>query len=166
MDELSHINYCQTCGTGLVGKFDRNKERPYCKTCGTFTYIDPKVAVVALLTHQTSLLLIKRDIEPHFGKWSLPSGYVDRGESVENALIREVFEETTIRAVPTHYLGVFSGKGPVVVHVYVVTHKSGKATAGDEVSEVKWCKFDEIPKLPFPYDAEIISEFRNYLSTI
>ena len=96
MVELSHINYCQTCGASLVRKYDRDKERPYCEICGTFTYLDPKVAVVALVACQTSLLLIKRDIEPHFGKWSLPSGYVDRGESVENALIREVFEETTI----------------------------------------------------------------------
>ena len=89
------------------------------------------MAVVALVACGTSILLIKREIEPHFGKWSLPSGYVDRGESVENALIREVFEETTIYSIPSHYLGVFSGKGPVIVHVYIATHKSGTANAGD-----------------------------------
>lgn len=166
MVELSHINYCQACGSSLVRKNEGDKKRPYCEICRTFTYVDPKVAVVALVTCQTSILLVKRDIEPHLGKWSLPSGYVDRGESLENALIREVFEETTICSIPSHYLGVFSGKGPVVVHVYVATCKSGTAKPGDEVSEVKWCEFDEIPKLPFPYDCEIISEFKNYLSTI
>tara|TARA_B110000014_G_C20126270_1_gene600274 strand:+ start:1687 stop:2187 length:501 start_codon:yes stop_codon:yes gene_type:complete len=166
MVDLSSIKYCQTCGANLVKKYDRDKERPYCEICTSFIYVDPKVAVVALVACGTSILLIKREIEPHFGKWSLPSGYVDRGESVENALIREVFEETTICSIPSHYLGVFSGKGPVVVHVYVTTPKSGTANAGDEVSEVKWCDFDEIPELPFPYDSEIISEFRNYLNTI
>ena len=54
----------------------------------------------------------------------------------------------------------------VKANVYVTTPKSGTANAGDEVSEVKWCDFDEIPELPFPYDSEIISEFRNYLNTI
>jgi ADP-ribose pyrophosphatase YjhB (NUDIX family) len=111
-------------------------------------------------------LLIRRAIEPHLGQWSLPSGYVDRGESIENALVREVFEETTICVSPHHFLGVFSGKGPVVVHVYVATHKSGTAKAAEEVSEVKWFELGIIPELPFPYDQEIMSAYKTYLHSL
>jgi len=163
---VEQIKYCQFCGTYLVRKYDRSKLRPFCKACNTFIYVDPKVAVVAIVPSNQAILLIRRAIEPHLGKWSLPSGYVDRGESIENALVREVFEETTICTSPCHYLGVFSGQGPVVVHVYVATHKSGIAKAAEEVSEIKWCEVDELPDLPFPYDQEIISAYKTYLHNL
>jgi|TARA_B100001245_G_scaffold235905_1_gene224936 ADP-ribose pyrophosphatase YjhB (NUDIX family) len=166
MNMVEQIKYCQFCGTHLVRKYDRSKERPFCEACNTFIYADPKVAVVAIVPSNKTILLIRRAIEPHLGKWSLPSGYVDRGESIENALVREVFEETTIYTSPCHYLGVFSGKGPVVIHVYVATHKSGTAKAAEEVSEIKWCELDELPDLPFPYDQEIMSAYKTYLQNL
>ena len=166
MNMVEQIKYCQLCGTHLVRKYDRSKVRPFCEACNAFKYVDPKVAVVAIVPSDKTILLIRRAIEPHLGKWSLPSGYVDRGESIENALVREIFEETTICASPCHYIGVFSGKGPVVVHVYVATHKSGTAKAAEEVSEIKWCELDEVPELPFPYDQEIMLAYKTYLQSL
>jgi 8-oxo-dGTP diphosphatase len=163
---IEQNKYCQFCGTHLVRKYDRSKMRSFCEACNVFKYVDPKVAVVAIVPSNNTILLIRRAIEPHLGKWSLPSGYVDRGESIENALVREVFEETTICASPHRYLGVFSGKGPVVVHVYVATHKSGTAKAAEEVSEIKWFELGKIPELPFPYDQEIMSAYKTYLHSL
>ena len=166
MNMVEQMKYCQFCGTHLVRKYDRSKTRPFCEACNVFKYVDPKVAVVAIVRSNNTILLIRRAIEPHLGQWSLPSGYVDRGESIENALVREVFEETTICVSPHHFLGVFSGKGPVVVHVYVATHKSGTAKAAEEVSEVKWFELGIIPELPFPYDQEIMSAYKTYLHSL
>jgi ADP-ribose pyrophosphatase YjhB (NUDIX family) len=158
------MTYCTICGNKLVDKKIENNLRPYCPQCGKVVYVDPKVAVVVLILKNNSLLLVKRDIEPHFGKWSFPSGYVDRGEMVEKAAIREVIEETNLKIKLDKLQGVYSGKGPVVLVVYQASPLSPRASKGDEVSAVKWFDLDDLPNLPFSYDAQIMKDLNNNLS--
>ena len=154
--------YCTICGNKMVEKQVANKLRPYCSQCDKIVYSDPKVAVVVLIIKNNSLLLVKRDIEPHFGKWSFPSGYVDRGEMVENAAIREVNEETNLDIRLDSLLGVYSGNGPVVLIVFQASPISHKASKGDEVSAVGWFNLDDLPKLPFYHDSKIIEDLNNH----
>ena len=118
---------------------------------------------MVLIVKNNSLLLVKRDIEPHFGKWSFPSGYVDRGEMVENAAIREVNEETNLNIRLDSLQGVYSGDGPVVLIVYQASPISQKASKGDEVSAVGWFDLDDLPRLPFNHDSNIIKDLNNRL---
>ena len=111
------------------------------------------------LKKQDKILLVKRSIEPHLGKWSLLSGYVNRGEKVEDAAIREVKEEVHIDVSITELQGVYSGLSPVIIVVFHAIHNSGELSISNEVSDFKWVKNDEIPELPFIYDQQIIKDY-------
>ncbi len=115
-------------------------------------YLDPKVAAVTLVHSMGRVLLVRRAIQPHYGKWSLPSGYVDRGEAVESAAVREVWEETNLKIEITSLQGIYSGIGPVILAVYQASPAGGQPSVGSEVSEVGWFNINSLPDLPFPHD--------------
>ena len=95
--------------------------------------------------------------EPGLGLWSLPGGYVDRGEVVEEAAVREVREETGLRTEVARLVGVFSEKGsPVVLVVYAGEIVEGEPEARDEVMEVGFYSVEDMPPLAFERDGEII----------
>ena len=84
------INFCQRCGKELSETQIEGRTRPHCPACGYVVYLDPKVAAAVLVQEDGKLLLVKRGVEPAMGEWAFPSGYVDRGEVVEDAARREV----------------------------------------------------------------------------
>ena len=88
--------YCHRCGERLVEREVAGRLRPSCASCGETVFLDPKVAVAVVATDDGKILMVKRAIDPMMGRWSLPAGYVDRGEAVEEAAIREVREETGV----------------------------------------------------------------------
>lgn len=104
------------------------------------------------------VLLVRRGTEPGLGLWSLPGGYVDRGEVVEEAAVREVWEETGLRTEVARLVGVFSESGsPVVLVVYAGEIVEGEPEARDEVMEVGFFSVGELPPLAFERDGEIVS---------
>ena len=157
---IKSILYCQICGFRITPQKFNNTFKYYCTNCENFSYLDPKVATVILIENNKSLLLVKRDIEPHIGHWSFPSGYVDRGEKIEDAAIREVKEETDIDINITNLQGVYSGKGPVVLVVYAaIALDPSIGKPKEEVQEIKWFPIKKLPVLPFPYDDKIVSDY-------
>src|SRR5687767_9870205 len=111
------------------------RERATCPSCRFVHYEDPKLVAVALIPIQGKLVLGKRWINPRKGYWSFPYGYVDRGEPVHTAAIREVREETCLVVEIDSLLGLYSEPdNPVVLAVYVTRHVGGKLQAGDEMS--------------------------------
>ena len=104
------------------------------------------------------MLLVRRGTEPGLGLWSLPGGYVDRGEVVEEAAVREVWEETGLRTRVDRLVGVFSEKGsPVVLVVYAGEILEGEPQAREEVMEVGFFEVGELPPLAFERDREIVA---------
>ena len=161
---VHHIKYCQRCGCELVSKYVQKVERLYCTKCRHVVYLDPKIAAVVLVCSEKGLLLVKRGIEPHLGRWSLPSGYVDRGENVESAATREVWEEAQLKISLTNLQGIYSGIGPVVLAVYQAEPLEGDPAVGNEVTEVAWFPIDNLPNLPFPHDDRIIQDLKVSIS--
>jgi len=159
MIKKSQNNFCSKCGYKLESIHNTQTSEFNCKKCNSTFYLDPKVAAVVIVKKQDKILLVKRSIEPHLGKWSLLSGYVNRGEKVEEAAIREVKEEVHIDVSITELQGVYSGLSPVVIVVFHAVHNSGELSISNEVSDFKWVKNDEIPELPFIYDQEIIKDY-------
>jgi ADP-ribose pyrophosphatase YjhB (NUDIX family) len=151
------VSYCLHCGAALASRDIEGQPRPACAACGWVYYEDPKVAVAVLVGRDGCILLNRRAIEPGFGRWSFPSGYVNRGEVLEEAARREVWEETTLAVAIEELFGVYSEAGnPVVLVVYTGRVEQGEATAGPEVSEVGWFAPDALPPLAFPHDDAII----------
>ena len=116
---LDDIKYCQECGGPLHQVCIEGQMRPQCVTCGYIVFLDPKVAAVVLIEQKRRLLMVNRGVEPALGEWAFPSGYVDRGESVEDAAVREVKEETGLSVTLNTMVGLYSGNGnPVILVVY------------------------------------------------
>jgi len=159
---MTNHNYCNTCGTKLIIEQSGDTATHYCATCERPIYQDPKVATCTLITNEkNAVLLTKRALEPGVGKWALPGGYVNRGEVVEEAARREVFEETGLLCEITQLLGVFSveNSSPILI-VYRAQVVGGNLTPSTETPEVAFFIPDDLPPLSFPRDGDIIRDAR------
>jgi ADP-ribose pyrophosphatase YjhB (NUDIX family) len=137
------------------------RERPTCPDCAFVHYEDPKLVAVALIPIDGKLVLGRRSINPRRGYWSFPSGYVDRGEPVHAAAVREVNEETCLVVEIDELLGLYSEpNNPVVLAVYVTRAVGGTLTAGDEMSEVGLFSVDAMPELAFPNNHRILADWQ------
>ncbi|MED5283852.1 MAG: NUDIX hydrolase [Chloroflexota bacterium] len=123
-------------------------------------YIDPKVVGVGILELDGKILLVKRGIEPGYGQWSMPSGYINRFEKVEDAIERELLEECGIIVKAKWISGVYSSeKSPIILLVWNLIYISGDVKPLDETLEVAFYSIDEMPKLAFEHDKKIISDW-------
>lgn len=116
-------------------------------SCGYVFYLDPKVAVGTIIRGEGGgLLLLRRAIEPGFGKWVFPGGYVDRGEEVKRAAMREAREEAGLEVRIDRLINVYSyeGRAPVII-VYAATRTGGALAIDEESSEVREFSAEEIP---------------------
>lgn len=137
-----------------------------CTECDRIIYSDPKVAVAAIIPMKGGIVLLKRAIEPQLGKWSFPSGYVDRGEKLERALEREVLEECGLVVETRWLVGVYSDEGKaVILVVYHADVVDGELMAGDETFEAKVFDTDSMPELAFEHDDRIVRDWREGLNT-
>jgi 8-oxo-dGTP diphosphatase len=120
-------------------------------------YRNPALTVDGVLIEDGKILLIKRGREPFKGKWALPGGFVEYGERVEDAVIREFREETGIEAEIISLLGVYSDpnrdpRGHTVSIVYLLKRKGGELKGGDDASEARFFSLDNLPELAFDHD--------------
>src|SRR5688500_10313348 len=154
--------FCQRCGAPTTEVLRDGRMRPVCTACGMTTYLDPKVAVAVLIGRGEEILLGRRGAHTRQpGRWSFPSGFVERGERVEDAAIRETLEETGLSVELGPVLTVISSTGEtVVLVVYPAVGHHGTPTANDDLTEVRWFPLDGLPDLAFPHDAEIIALWR------
>jgi len=93
------MKFCSACGAEVrlaVPEAD-NRERHVCVGCGTIHYINPKIVTGCIVEWQDQILLCKRAIEPRYGLWTLPAGYMEVGESTVQAAQRETMEEANAR---------------------------------------------------------------------
>ena len=90
------MKYCSECGkpVDLIILADDNRRRYVYISCGIVHHQNPKLVVGCISEWENKILLCRRDIEPKKGKWTLPAGYLENGETVGNGAIRETLEET------------------------------------------------------------------------
>src|SRR5882757_2271498 len=94
--------FCRNCGSELESRVPEGDDRLrlVCTTCSYVQYENPSVLVSCILFHEDCLLWIKRATEPYKGYWAFPGGFVEYGETVEEATCREVLEETGLILTP------------------------------------------------------------------
>jgi ADP-ribose pyrophosphatase YjhB (NUDIX family) len=137
------------------------RERPVCPNCDHVHFDDPKVATGVVVEHEGGILLTRRAHEPMLGHWSFPSGFVDAGEVVEEAAVREVEEETGVQVAIDRLLGVYSTRGERVIFVaYAGSVTGGSLQPGEESLEVQYFRPEELPPMAFPHDAAIMDAWR------
>lgn len=132
-------------------------------------YVAPAVAADAILLKGREVLLIRRARDPWKGMWAIPGGFVDAGERVEDAVRRELMEETGLRGDIVELLGVWSapGRDPRghVVSISYVLKVSGIIDVGqddEEILEARWFPLDKLPELAADH-ADILAAARRWL---
>jgi 8-oxo-dGTP diphosphatase len=165
MDDSQAYRFCPRCGGVLERRLLKasEPERPVCTRCGFVFYIDPKIAVGTIIeTEGGRVVLVKRAIEPGYGLWVFPGGYVDRGETLTSAAVREAREECGLEVRLDGLVNIYSyaGRAPVIV-VYAATPIGGALCAADECLETAEFSADAIPwaELAFPSTTEGLRDY-------
>ena len=164
-DHSGAFRFCPVCGGALETRLLKtaDPERLVCVSCTFVFYLDPKLAVGTIICDEhRRIVLVRRAIEPGYGKWVFPGGYVDRGEEVQAAAVREAREETGLDVKLERLVNIYSypGRVPVIV-VYAATTTGGELVCDDEGLEARFFEPADLPwdNLAFRSTHEALREF-------
>ena len=142
------MNYCSQCGAKVALKVPAGDNLPrfVCDTCLVIHYQNPRIVAGCIPEWEDRILLCRRAIEPQYGLWTLPAGFMENGETIEQAALRETREEAEADVELTSLYTVFSI--PHISQVYLIFRgslRSADFKAGHESLEVQLFRPDEIP---------------------
>jgi ADP-ribose pyrophosphatase YjhB (NUDIX family) len=146
--------YCPRCATPLVTRTVGDKPRRACPACDFIYFTDPKVGVGVLVIEEGKILLVRRTMMPERGKWSIPAGFLDRGEDPQVTAVREAREETGLRVTIEGLVDVYFNPpspqgGASVFILYRARTVGGTLRAGDDADAAEFFAVDNLPELAF-----------------
>lgn len=158
--------FCMACGGGLGRVREEGRVRFRCRRCGWTFYGNPIPAALALVVRGRRILLGRRASAPYAGSWDLPGGFIERGETPEAALRREIKEELGVGIRSARFLAFFretyGPRGfPILVVLYRVRLARGRLATATDVSEVRWFDRARLPfrEIRFPSLREALRRF-------
>jgi len=139
--------FCPLCGGALAWESvpPDQREFPVCGRCRFVYYLNPKLVACTIPERDGAILLTRRTINPSRGLWTFPGGYVDYGETVTDAALRETWEETGLKVDLNGLVGVYTYPGAPVIIVYRAVVLSGALTPCSENDLLEWRIPGEIP---------------------
>ncbi len=123
-----------------------------CPDCGFIAYVNPRLVVTTLpVTDTGEVMLLRRGIEPGYGAWAQPGGFLEIDETVTEGAVRETLEETGLRVRVGAVVDVYpsTGGGESFFLAFRAEVVGGAPAAGDDVDDVGWFAPDELPDLAF-----------------
>jgi 8-oxo-dGTP diphosphatase len=157
------VRFCPLCGATLSPEPvpPDHREQQVCSRCRFVFYLNPKVVGATLPEQDGAVLLSRRSINPGRGLWTFPGGFVDFGESVPDAAVRETLEETGLKVDLAGLHNVYSYPGAPVIVVYRARVLGGTLTTCDENDALEWVTPDAIPwdALAFRSTREALGEW-------
>lgn len=149
-----NYTYCPRCATPLETRPVTDKPRRVCPECDFIYFTDPKVGVGVLVVDDSKILLVRRRMMPERGKWSIPAGFLDRGEDPEVVAVRETQEETGLDVeiaglVDVYYNPPSPEGGASVFILYRAELRGGELQAGDDADAADFFRLDALPELAF-----------------
>jgi ADP-ribose pyrophosphatase YjhB (NUDIX family) len=157
------VRFCSSCGAPATRRFvpADARERDVCTACGTIHYENPRILVTCIVEHQERILLCRRAQAPAIGRWTTPAGFMETGESLQQAAVRETREECGVvldeQALDLHMISSVPWMSEVYV-CFTAHAASSEVAPGPESQEVRY--FDE-PEIP--WDDLAFVETRGYL---
>ncbi|HKJ07568.1 MAG TPA: NUDIX hydrolase [Gammaproteobacteria bacterium] len=162
------MKFCNQCGAEVTVQVPEGDTLPrfVCTRCGTVHYQNPKIVAGCLPHWEGRVLLCRRAIEPRYGLWTLPAGFMENGETVQQAAARETREEALAEVGATSLYGVYSI--PHINQVYMLFRAPLVAPefgAGIESLDVALFELDRIPwqQLAFPVMHRVLENYRRDL---
>jgi ADP-ribose pyrophosphatase YjhB (NUDIX family) len=159
---------CPRCASGLrrgpvAGE---ERDRLHCPACGLVLYENPVPTASAIVVRDGRVLLTRRGIEPRLGLWDTPGGFVEADEDPEDAVRRELLEETGIEIEIERPLGIFAdryGDGPPTLNIfYVARVVAGIGEPRSDVTELGWFEPDRLPaELAFANGERALAAWRS-----
>jgi ADP-ribose pyrophosphatase YjhB (NUDIX family) len=141
------MQFCSKCGARVSLKVpgDDNRERWICDDCGTVHYQNPLIVVGCVPEKDGKILLCKRAIEPRYGYWTLPAGFMELGESLADGAARETLEEACADVEIGHLFASVDVVSAGQVHLFFTATFDGDFDAGTESLEVGLFAKNDIP---------------------
>lgn len=140
---LEDVGFCPRCGAPATVQFPRSLR---CTRCEYVAFYNPKPVGCAIAREADGRVwLARRGLEPGRGRWSMPGGFVDLGETVEAAIVRELREELGVEALIGALMGVYSRAGDRVVIIVFEARLRGTPRPTEEALEVRAFAAEEIP---------------------
>lgn len=160
--------FCPMCGAELESQTLHDRMRLVCPRCQYVFYQNPTPAVGVILMEKNKILLVQRKYEPRAGDWSLPAGFIEYGEEVQQAALRELKEETNLDIRVTGLFEVYSGKDDPRSHVVLILYRGeiigGKLRAGDDAVAARFFSLDQLPEnIAFCCHRQAIEKLKNEL---
>ncbi len=162
--------FCPRCGGKLEKRAQEGRQRDYCPACRVVLYENPVPATAAVVFNgRHELLLVRRGAEPGQGKWCLPGGFQETGETPEQCMLRELREETglsgSIRGLVALEMGMNPLAGEVLVAGFLVGVAGGELRPGDDAAAAEYFPLANLPELAFQSHARIIEKAGRPLRT-
>ncbi len=156
--------FCPCCAGRLEGRVikEGEPERLVCGECGFVFYLGPKLVVGAIFELDGEIVLIQRSIEPGYGKWTFPGGFVERGEVAEDAAEREALEEAGVEIEVTGIVGLYTYEDQVpAIAVFSARVTGGEPAPLDETLDVKQFPRDGLPwsEMAFPSTEQALKDY-------
>jgi ADP-ribose pyrophosphatase YjhB (NUDIX family) len=153
------------CGTALVVIDEHGRPRATCPACAFIHYRNPVPAAGVILPGRDGLLMVKRKFDPAAGAWCLPAGIMEYGETPEHCAIRELFEETGVKARIEGLFGVYAGfddpRVRTVLILYRAVRTGGRLTPGDDAIEARYFVPSRLPRrIAFESHRRALEEYR------
>ncbi|HSQ35065.1 MAG TPA: thiamine phosphate synthase [Candidatus Binatia bacterium] len=153
--------FCPSCGRKLEERLLEGKERAYCANCRRPVYENPVPATaVVAFNERNELLLVQRGQDPGKGKWCLPGGFQEMGETPEQCAEREFKEETGLDGSVQGLIGLEMGQNPLAGEVLVAGFRiqvnGGELAAGDDAVAARYFPLTQLPELAFQSHVRII----------
>ncbi len=163
---MKEYNYCPICATSLQMGMIEGRKRKYCPKCDFVDYKNPLPVALAVAVKDKRFLLIKRGLPPRKGMWGSASGFIEIGETPEEACLRELKEETGVSGEIVKLIGVARIEdkevyGDMLVVPYLVKVKDEKLAPGSEVEDARFFDIAELPSYYSFFLKDIIEEIQN-----
>ena len=162
---MKHLEYCSNCGQKNVHGFIDGNHRYHCPHCKTIHYENPKPTATIICCENNKILLAKRAFNPGKGEWGLPGGFMELNETLIEAAVRELKEETNldgsvvkILSTCSHYRTIFGDILLICVEMKIKDFSLMRA--GDDAEELQFFDLDDLPNIVFYCHEKFINEFK------
>jgi ADP-ribose pyrophosphatase YjhB (NUDIX family) len=156
------FSYCPMCGSTLEAAEESGHRRMKCGKCAFIQYLNPSSAVGVIVRTDEGVLLVKRRFEPYKGKWVIPSGFIEYGEDMREAAVRETLEETGLEVELTGLHAAEScfddPRGNTILVLFDGKIAGGVLEPGDDADGAAFFPLDRLPEIAFEAHRKVLSE--------